>query len=342
MKASSGKSAVFLWVSLSLIWNSKQSCHREIRLPSAEIKETHTLHYELTVLSPENSWQPPYPILVYVDDELFLCYKGDSRKAEACGPRIKGHAGPETWTRETEDLQEKEEQLRRMLTEVMTQQGHNEGSHTLQETLGCELQENRSTGSFWRFAYDGQDSLTFDQKTPTWTVAVPYSQQMAWETHAPRADRVKAFLEDTCPAQLQGYLGFLRKFSMDTGLPEVKVTSRRYPVGRITLTCWAFNLCPPVATLAWLRDGKPVQQQTFGPRTILPSGDGTYQTWVSIWILPGQEPEFTCHLRQQTHDIKVPAASGRATDLRDAASPNDVSAAPSLLAVLVVVLAGAN
>lgn len=85
----------------------------------------------------------------------------------------------------------------------------------------------------------------------------------------------------------------------------VKVTNRTYPVGRITLTCRAFNLYPPVTSLTWLQDEKPVQQRIFEPRTILPSGDGTYQTWASVWILPGQESEFTCYLRQ--YNIKVPA-----------------------------------
>ncbi|XP_012980871.1 hereditary hemochromatosis protein homolog isoform X1 [Mesocricetus auratus] len=335
MKSRDYRPAVFLLVSLLFQCDSGRSC----------LRETHTLHYKLTVVSPEDYWQPLLLILVYIDDELFLCYKGDSRRAEACGPRIKGHAGAETWTRETEDFQKKEEQLWRMLAGVTNYQGHNMGFHTLQETLGCELQGNRSTGSFWHFGYDGQDSLTFDQKTLTWTTVVPSTQQtkMVWETHVPRADGVKAFLEDVCPAQLQGYLAFLENFPLITGLPEVKVTSRRYPVGRITLTCWAFNLCLPVATLVWLQHGKPVQQFVFGPRTILPSGDGTYQTWVSIWILPGQEPEFTCHLRHQSHDIKVPAASGHGTEyFHDATGSARASAVSALPAVLLMMLTGAR
>lgn len=266
--------------------------------------ETHTLRYQLTVLSPEDVWHPPFPILIYINDELFLRYNGDSRRTEAWGPRIKGHAGAETWTRETEEFQKKEEQLRRMLAEVMNRQGQNKGLHILQETLGCELQGNRSTGGFWRFGYDGQDFLAFDQKTLTWTMAMPFTQQT--KTHAPRADEVKTFLEDICPARLQGYLASMRNCRMDKGTPKVKVTNRTYPVGRITLTCRAFNLYPPVASLTWLQDGKPVQQHIFEPRTILPSGDGTFQTWASIWILPGQESEFTCYVRN--YDMKFPAA----------------------------------
>ncbi|XP_035294315.1 H-2 class I histocompatibility antigen, alpha chain-like isoform X1, partial [Cricetulus griseus] len=246
--------------------------------------------------------------LGYFDDKPFLRYKGDNRTAEALRPGIKGHAGAETQARETEGLWKK--QLRAMVAEVARQIDQDRGNHTIQVTFGCELHRNGSTRGFWRLGYDGQDSITFDQKTLTWTMAVPSTQQTRnfREIYTPKAAQV--FLKDTCPAQLQECLDSSKNILLDTGAPKVKVTSRRYPVGRITLTCWAFNLYPPVATLVWLQGGKPVQQQTFGPGTILPSGDGTYQTWVSIWVLPGQEPEFTCCLRNCSKNIVDPVFLG--------------------------------
>lgn len=81
-------------------------------------------------------------------------------------------------------------------------------------------------------------------------------------------------------------------------------------MGRITLTCRAFRLYTRVATLTWLQYRKPVQQKTFGSETILPSGDGTYQAWVSIRVLPGQEPQFSCNLRHGNHSIMQTAVSG--------------------------------
>uniref|UniRef100_A0A8C8W7R3 Ig-like domain-containing protein n=1 Tax=Peromyscus maniculatus bairdii TaxID=230844 RepID=A0A8C8W7R3_PERMB len=247
----------------------------------------------------------------YIDNELFLRYDSYRRRAELWGPRIKRQGGAEIWTRETEDMQEKEEQLRRMLTEVMTQKGQHRGIHTLQATFGCETQGN-NTGGFWRLGYDGQDFLIFDQKIPTWKVAVPsaYSSKIFWERHGPSVEKVKTFLNGICPDRLQRYSIYSGNQLMDTGSPNMTVTSKVHELGRITLTCWAFNLYTPVATLTWLRDGKLAQQHTFGPGTILPSGDGTYQTWVSIWVLPGQEPHFTCRLRHCSKNIEVPTLLG--------------------------------
>ncbi|EGW15054.1 Hereditary hemochromatosis protein-like [Cricetulus griseus] len=248
--------------------------------------------------------------LGYFDDKPFLRYKGDNRTAEALTPGIKGHVGAETLARETEGLWK--EQLRVMLAEVTRQRNQDRGLHTIQVTFGCELHRNGSTRGFWRLGYDGQDSITFDQKTLAWKMSVSSTKKTKnfWEIYAPKAAQVKTFLEGTCPAQLQKHLASSKNFLLDTGPPVVKVTSRRYSEDSISLTCSAFNLCPPGATLVWLQGGKPVQQQTFGPGTILPGGDETYQTWVSIWVLPGQEPEFTCCLRNCNKAIDAPVFIG--------------------------------
>ncbi|XP_035309636.1 LOW QUALITY PROTEIN: hereditary hemochromatosis protein homolog isoform X2 [Cricetulus griseus] len=285
-----------------------RSLKAELTVGTHELISTgpHTLRFDLMT----TSLDVPDKILAlgYFDDKPFLRYKGDNRTAEALTPGLRGHAGAETQARETEGLWKK--QLRAMVAEVARQIDQDRGNHTIQVTFGCELHRNGSTRGFWRLGYDGQDSITFDQKTLTWTMAVPSTQQTRnfREIYAPKAAQV--FLKDTCPAQLQECLDSSKNILLNTGAPKVKVTSRRYPVGRITLTCWAFNLYPPVATLVWLQGGKPVQQQNFGPGTILPSGDGTYQTWVSIWVLPGQEPEFTCCLRNCSKNIVDPVFLG--------------------------------
>nr|BAC26240.1 unnamed protein product [Mus musculus] len=275
------------------------------------VAEPHTLRYDLMALSLEVPGLPQFLTLRYFDDEPFLPYKKNSSITDSQEPRIKDHLRAETWGRETDDLQEEEEQLKGMLAEITAQNGQNTDLHILQATFGCELQRNGSTRGFWKLGYDGQNFLTFDQKTLTWTVDGPSTQKNKtfWKTRAPRADLVKTFLDDICPAQLQRYLASLRNGLLNTGFPKVIVTFRNYPVGRITLTCRAFRLYTRVATLTWLQYRKPVQQKTFGSETILPSGDGTYQAWVSIRVLPGQESQFSCNLKHGNHNINEPAAT---------------------------------
>ncbi|XP_014650556.1 PREDICTED: hereditary hemochromatosis protein-like [Ceratotherium simum simum] len=262
-------------------------------------------------LSLDRPGKPQVLALGYFDDKLFLRCDGESQRAEPRGLGIKMDLGAETWERETEDLKEKELQLRQMLTEVMGQQGQGSGLHSLQATLGCELQGD-STRGFWRLGYKGQDFLTFDSQTLTWTLAMPSAQHIKklWETQGPRADLVKHFLCVTCPAQLWRYLASWRGLLENTDPPSVTVTHSKNLLGKVILRCWAFSFYPRGATLTWLQDGEPMHQGTFGPGAILPSGDGTYQTWVDIRILPGEEQRFACHVGHCGLNTTVPAVSG--------------------------------
>lgn len=64
-----------------------------------------------------------------------------------------------------------------MMADMINQKGHDKGPYTLQATLDCELQRNGSTRGFWHLGYEGRNLLTFDQKTLTWTMDVPFTQQ---------------------------------------------------------------------------------------------------------------------------------------------------------------------
>ncbi|XP_049983122.1 MHC class I-like protein MILL2 isoform X3 [Alexandromys fortis] len=279
-------------------------------------------------------------VMLYFNNKPFQHDCGDRKREKSQRHWIKGQDGAEIWATQTKDMQEKEEQLRRMLAKIMTQKDHSGGIHTLQETFGCEIQGN-DTRSFWRLGYDGQNLLHLDQKTLTWKASVPsaHTIKTIWESHGPTLDEVKAFLYHLCPDHLQRCLTYSRGQMMDKGPPKLKVTRRRYPVGRTTLTCKVFNLYSPVATLTWLQDGKPTQQQTFGPGTILPSGDGTYQTWLSIWILPSQESEFTCSLRNHNKNIEVPDFYGHQDKTISGTTSSASALVASVLCTLLLLLA---
>ncbi|XP_058386699.1 MHC class I-like protein MILL2 [Diceros bicornis minor] len=259
---------------------------------------THTLRYDLMALSLDRPEKSQFLALGYFDDELFLRYDGESQRAEPRGLGIKMDLGAETWERETKDLKEKERQLRQMLTEIMGQQGQGPGLHSLQATLGCELQGDLTVRGFWRLGYNGQDQdfLTFNSETLPWSVATPSAQHIKklWETQDP---------------------------------PSVTVTRSKNLVGHVLLRCWVFSFYPRGATLTWLRDGEPMHQGSFGPGANLPSGDGNYQTWVATWIPPGEEQRFVCHVGHWGLNTTVPAVSGE--------EPGEPSGSRELEAVLV-------
>lgn len=49
-----------------------------------------------------------------------------------------------------------------------------------------------------------------------------------------------------------------------------------------------------------------------GPEDVLPSGDGTYQAWVAVATLPGEEWKYTCHVEHP--GLAQPLAAAWGTD----------------------------
>lgn len=94
------------------------------------------------------------------------------------------------------------------------------GPLSLQATLGCGLQGELSTGGSWHLGYNGQDFLTFDLETSSWKVAEPsaHTAKILRKMHGvPKAELVKTFLYDSCPAQLRRHLASMRNQLQDTG-----------------------------------------------------------------------------------------------------------------------------
>ncbi|XP_058385646.1 MHC class I-like protein MILL2 [Diceros bicornis minor] len=117
---------------------------------------------------------------------------------------------------------------------------------------------------------------------------------------------------------------------------SVTVTRSKNLLGKVILRCWAFSFYPRGTTLTWLRDGDPMHQGTFGPGVSLPSGDGTYQTWVDTQILPGEEQRFACHVGHCGLNITVPAVSG--TQGQSASCAAAPAAAPLAVSTVAAVL----
>lgn len=98
-------------------------------------------------------------------------------------------------------------------------------SHILQVVLGCEVHEDNTTSSFWKYGYDGQDHLEFCPKTLEWRAAEPgaWATKVEWEEHNLGARKNKDYLEKDCPEQLKQFLelgrGLLGQQGMRTHTP---------------------------------------------------------------------------------------------------------------------------
>ncbi|XP_074927554.1 class I histocompatibility antigen, F10 alpha chain-like [Chelonoidis abingdonii] len=69
--------------------------------------------------------------------------------------------------------------------------------------------------------------------------------------------------------------------------------------GLSTLSCKVSGFYPRHITVIWLKNGQNRQQETYS-EGILPSGDGTYQTWVTVEIDPKIKAHYSCCLPHES------------------------------------------
>ncbi|KFO33870.1 Hereditary hemochromatosis protein like protein [Fukomys damarensis] len=269
---------------------------------------SHTLHYLFMCASEPDIGLPLFEALGYVDDQLFVSYNRESRRAEARAPWIGSRTSSRLWLQLSQSLKGWEHMFIVDFWTIMDNHNHNKEPHTLQVILGCKVQEDNSTRGFWKYGYDGQDHLDFCPETLDWRAAEPaaHATKLEWEEHKIREKQIKAYLEKDCPEQLQRFLELGRGVLDQSVPPSVKVTHHVAPAATM-LQCQALNFYPQNITMRWLKDKQPLDVKESGWKDVLPNGDGTYQGWVALSVPLGEEQRYTCQVEHAGLDQPLTA-----------------------------------
>ncbi|CAM4544803.1 unnamed protein product [Caretta caretta] len=173
--------------------------------------------------------------------------------------------------------------------------------HIIQTIYGCDLREDNTTWGFYQDSYDGRDFLTFDKETVTWVAADIGAQisKRRWDAEVLDNQRWKRYLEEKCIPWLRSFLEYGKETLQRKVRPTARVSDRSSHDGLITLSCKVSGFYPRDITVTWLRNGESRQQETYS-EGILPSGDGTYQTWVTMEIDPKIKGHYSCHVEHES------------------------------------------
>ncbi|XP_049760474.1 zinc-alpha-2-glycoprotein [Elephas maximus indicus] len=272
-------------------------------LGPADPRETQTRPYSLiflyTGLSKPSEGFPRFQATAYLNDQAFFHYNSEGRKAEPLKPWSQLE-GIEDWEKESQLQKAREEIFMVTLKDIMDYYKDGEGSHTFQGMFGCELWNNKSSGAFWKYAYDGQDFIEFNKEIPAWVPLDPAAQntKQKWEAEKVYVKRAKAYLEEECPGMLQRYLEHSRALLDQQDPPSVSVTSHMAPGRSRTLKCLAYDFYPQGIGLYWTRAGEAQGSESGGD--VLPSGNGTYQSWVVVGVPPQDRATYACHVEHSS------------------------------------------
>lgn len=78
----------------------------------------------------------------------------------------------------------------------------------------------------------------------------------------------------------------------------------------------ALNFYPQNITIKWLKDKQFLDAKDVKPKDVLPNGDGTYQAWVALAVLPGEEQRYSCHVEHPGLDQPLTATWGKDKEAR--------------------------
>ncbi|XP_077657896.1 MHC class I polypeptide-related sequence B-like isoform X4 [Urocitellus parryii] len=184
----------------------------------------------------------------------------------------------------------------------------------------------------------------------SWTVHPSSAQTLAmevkkhWKSDDSPSKAQWAHVQGTICGRLQRYLNSWIAFNKTIVSPVVTVTCGEALEDTINATCWAFGFYPWIISLTWLQDGEPLSQDTQQSGSLLPYGNGTYQTCVSTRIPQGQEQRFTCHVRHSGKESTgtVPCGSTLLLQSRWRASLGVVAAVDAILLLLLLYVLWSN
>ncbi|XP_061755132.1 class I histocompatibility antigen, F10 alpha chain-like [Nerophis ophidion] len=203
---------------------------RQMRVPLPEVGRLtlgrhngviHTLQYFHTASSQVPNF-PEYVSVGYVDGVQISHYDSNSRKAEAKQDWMNKITAedPKYWQRETEINVVSELTGKHNLEVFKKRFNQTGGVHILQLMSGCEWNDETDEVKGWRQeGYDGEDFISLDMKTWTFTAAKQqaFPTKLKWDQDKHLLDDKKFYYTEICPSYLKKHVNNGKEVLMRTG-----------------------------------------------------------------------------------------------------------------------------
>ncbi|XP_061878099.1 class I histocompatibility antigen, F10 alpha chain-like [Entelurus aequoreus] len=301
----------------------------------------HTLQYFTTA----SSQVPNFPEFVevgYVDGVEISYYDSNIRKAESKQDWMNKITAedPKYWQMQTE-INVRNEIIHKHNLEVRKKRFNQTGGvHILQWMSGCEWNDETDEVTGWyQEGYDGEDFISLDMKTWTWTAAKPqaFPDKLKWDQDIFILDYIKYYFTEDCPSYLKKHVKNGKKVLMRTELPEVFLLQK---TPSSPVTCMATGFYPDLADLFWRKDGEQMLEDVEHGE-LLPNHDGTFQMSVELKVEVTAEVEGKYECVFQLSGVKEDLVTKleRRSILSNASHEDNLSVALAATAAVVAVAA---
>ncbi|XP_074542595.1 major histocompatibility complex class I-related protein 1-like isoform X2 [Halichoeres trimaculatus] len=192
------------------------------------------------------------------------------------------------WQVETEKRKGAQQDFSESIKNITKRFNQTGGIHLFQNMYGCEWDdETDNVTGYDQYGYDGEDFITFDFNTSTWTTAKQQAilTKQNWDQDKYDLDYSKNYLTEVCPKWLKKYLNYGNSSLLRTDLPSVSLLQKS-PSSPVT--CHASGFYPDSAMMFWRKDGEELQEDVEVGE-IIPNHDGSFQMSVDLLKLPSED-----------------------------------------------------
>ncbi|XP_058230481.1 BOLA class I histocompatibility antigen, alpha chain BL3-6-like [Hemibagrus wyckioides] len=263
---------------------------------------THCLQFLYTAVTPGINF-PEFTAVGLLDEEQCVYYDSNIRKMIPETEWIKkiDADDPDYWNRETAKQQDEQDTFKSYLSYIMQSLTKSEGVHTLQRMYGCELHDDSSTRGYDQFGYDGEDFISLNLKTGTWTADNDKAEVMKkeWDNVPGFIPCQRNYLEKECIEWLERFVSYGRETLERKDPPTASVFQKHSPSPEVV--CHATGFFPKEVMISWRKDGEDVNEDVE-LRETLPNQDGSFQKR-SILKVPAEDLQkhtYTCVIQHSS------------------------------------------
>nr|ARO85817.1 MHC class I antigen [Ctenopharyngodon idella] len=259
---------------------------------------THSLKYLYTAVSGDIDF-PEFTAVGLVEDEQFMYFDSNIKKAVPKTEWIRQNEGADYWDSETQSDIVSHRTFKNNIQIAMERFNQSKGVHLFQWMYGCELDDDGSKRGYMQYGYDGDDFLTLDKSTRSWTAANPQATitKGKWDSTGTKAEVDSNYLENTCIEWLNKYVDYgkdtlTRKVSPQVSLLQKDPSS--------PATCHATGFYPSGVTITWIKNGQE-HHEDVELGELVPNEDGTFQKSSTLRVTPEEwkKNKYSCVVEHQ-------------------------------------------
>ncbi|XP_051728346.1 H-2 class I histocompatibility antigen, Q9 alpha chain-like [Ctenopharyngodon idella] len=240
---------------------------------------THSLKYFYTAVSGDIDF-PEFTIVGLVDEGQFMYFDSNIKRVVPKTEWMRQKEGADYWDGETQTATGTHQNFRNNIQVAKERFNHSTGVHSFQFMYGCQLDDDGSTRGYWQYGYDGDDFISFDKSTLTWTApnAQAVITKKKWDDDKAGNEYQKTYLENECIEWLKKYVGYGKDTLERKDAPEVFLLQKD-PSSPVL--CQATGFYPSNIMMTWQKN-KEDHYEDVAVGTTLPNIDGTFQKTITL------------------------------------------------------------